>query len=983
MHVTLKDIAKAVGVSESSVSHALEGRHDKVGPEMCEKIERTDREMDYCPNIVAKGLVSMMNRSEGQGRKLLITLIFLCCVLFFSREALSLTLVEKGVPRAVIVLGENHTSVEGHAAGELVKYINGMSGAKLRIVKCSGAEPQTLSEKNLILIGMGRTNPLIGELHDNGLIKLSGEHPGLDGFVIKTIERNPSYSSGKDCLVLGGSIDRGTLYAVYHLLETQLNVGFFEDGDRIPKRTTIMVDCDIAERPYFETRGSLISGPLSRNAAFWGEEEWKQEIDWLIKKRVNVILYIGQKWILDYGRERGMRFIFDGYDGNVSPAFMRAHPEVKYITITWPWTATTYHYIDPRDPFFIPYATGRIKSRMKDTGTDHFFSINPWAETPLPGKDEVERRQIRAAFARATTQALVNVDPESVNIMHGWAFGYREFYPSEDVKAYLDAVASDLIIMDMKAERGDPIHKQHNNFWGRKWLFCIMDGGEHQGIRGDVKDLIRKVRRVASDPETKNCVGLYSSSESLRYNFLYYDLLFTLGWDPRKVELQSFLKKYARRRYGREAAPTMLLCLEKLADSVYRQRSVSDFRHAQRLPHPYTPVSAELSSSLLAPVKEAVSIALKVRDKQAGNALYARDVIDMLRFYLDNALNLDIAGLETAFRSGNRKDFEKNSEAINYYLTQLEKLTSSWPDYVLQTRIDAAAGRPQLKEVPNDVYIRTMRVTASVEGYPAAADYNHCDYFELIRFYYRKRIELYIRTLREKMAKRINTVALKEFEPEYRRLMLEWVNNPIDAGKRDGFGGRVLDTAVQVFKAIEEREDRFRASSRPYKETKPEEIIDDGQVLFWEAGGDGQGSISAPEISDEIDKKESGGDSLRISVKDGGKHRRWYIQHKYKPPVDFSGKDLIAFYWYGSNSGGEIYICFPAPDWDNSFVTVFSDHFNGWKRLVFPFNGFKVYGNPSWEQISMIRIRSKTDNIHGTWYLDRAILDEAVREELK
>jgi LacI family transcriptional regulator len=56
MPVNLKDIAKKVGVSVTTVSRALNGYHD-VSDAMREKIIKVARELNYIPNEVARSLV--------------------------------------------------------------------------------------------------------------------------------------------------------------------------------------------------------------------------------------------------------------------------------------------------------------------------------------------------------------------------------------------------------------------------------------------------------------------------------------------------------------------------------------------------------------------------------------------------------------------------------------------------------------------------------------------------------------------------------------------------------------------------------------------------------------------------------------------------------------------------------------------------------------------------------------------------------------
>ena len=89
--------------------------------------------------------------------------------------------------------------------------------------------------------------------------------PGEDGFIIKTL-----HESGRDWLVLGGSNERGALYAVYHFLEKVLKCGFFEDGERIPEMGEVVVtDLDIREKPFFRYRSYMSPCAQSYSASYW------------------------------------------------------------------------------------------------------------------------------------------------------------------------------------------------------------------------------------------------------------------------------------------------------------------------------------------------------------------------------------------------------------------------------------------------------------------------------------------------------------------------------------------------------------------------------------------------------------------------------------------------------------------------------------------------------------------------------------------
>ena len=62
--VTLKDIARACGVSRSTVSKAMNGYGD-VSPETAEQIRKKAEEMGYLPNLAARSLKTNRTYSLG------------------------------------------------------------------------------------------------------------------------------------------------------------------------------------------------------------------------------------------------------------------------------------------------------------------------------------------------------------------------------------------------------------------------------------------------------------------------------------------------------------------------------------------------------------------------------------------------------------------------------------------------------------------------------------------------------------------------------------------------------------------------------------------------------------------------------------------------------------------------------------------------------------------------------------------------------
>ena len=100
-------------------------------------------------------------------------------------------------------------------------------------------------------------------------------------------------------VVITGSNARSVLYGVYDLLERRGGCGWFWDGDRVPKKKSIdLSGLDVHEESKFAWRGIRYfahRGLTRFQAEHWGFEDWKREIDWCLKKRLNLFMpRIGQ-----------------------------------------------------------------------------------------------------------------------------------------------------------------------------------------------------------------------------------------------------------------------------------------------------------------------------------------------------------------------------------------------------------------------------------------------------------------------------------------------------------------------------------------------------------------------------------------------------------------------------------------------------------------------------------------------------------------
>jgi hypothetical protein len=165
-----------------------------------------------------------------------------------SVQAKPAIIVRNGRSDYQIVTPEDKSPAVGHAAGELQRFIQQMTGVQLPVVseKRAGRKPAFL---------LGPCN----RSRKAGLIEQAGQLRE-DGVLIKTV--------GKDIALLGKN-ERGNLYSVYVLLERYLGVRFLAwDCTIVPKQTELRLpELDYSYSPPFMYRETLYFDSFPKDIA--------------------------------------------------------------------------------------------------------------------------------------------------------------------------------------------------------------------------------------------------------------------------------------------------------------------------------------------------------------------------------------------------------------------------------------------------------------------------------------------------------------------------------------------------------------------------------------------------------------------------------------------------------------------------------------------------------------------------------------------
>ena len=504
-------------------------------------------------------------------------------------------------------------SPEAHARAEFQKYATRIVGKPATI----DAEGVCTVEGTAAVFAIGRCRPT-DALAAAGKLRVPSDL-GDEGFLIKSVDDG----ARRYVVILGGS-PRGTLYGVYRYLEQFCRVGFFWDGEHVPRRPSLpTAGIDAVERPRWPMRQYMMD--CEYTSYWWNWDQWQAEVDWAAKHRFNVLSsnfdftatwravwkrfgvevpptslsappfhpWAGwHKWAMrppypvayqdfqadlakrftEYGRSVGLKMApdFHGFIGQVPREFAEAYRgKARFLEVRWVGFDPPGVFLHPDDPLYLQVAKAFAEEYLQRFGTDHLWASQSYCEM-RPSPDPKEILAIEIALAKKNLEAIRSVDPQAVLFTNSWTFLDRR---PEDAMAFLQALPADAFqVWEMPSdlERGPPMYQQYDYYGGKPWLvgFLYAYGGTTM-LHGDLADMVKRVQAAAADPRAEKCRGLCIEPEAIHHNPIAFDLISRLAWDPSAVELSAFLEDYAVRRYGAAAAPGMVRCFRELTASVY------------------------------------------------------------------------------------------------------------------------------------------------------------------------------------------------------------------------------------------------------------------------------------------------------------------------------------------------------------------------------------------------------------------------------
>ena len=450
-----------------------------------------------------------------------------------------------------------------------------------------------------------------------------------DGLVSYAVDPKVS-TSGKDAyriqsegagVKITGSNERSVFYAVYDLLSRRAGCEWFWDGDVVPKRTSIdLSGLDVHEESQFEFRGLRYfahRGLTRFQAEHWGYEDWKREIDWALKNRLNLfMLRIGQDDLFQKAfpdivpypdPSKPLPEAMLGYNNRslfwslqfrgalrkkvLDYAFARGmlSPE-DFGTMSHWYSRTPYAFLEKMNPPFLPQqggSYGHPTDRVWDVMSDPKWLDCYWRITEASianyGRPDLlhtiglgERRcsTNRAENTRIKIEVLNrNIaearkrHPGSRIFIAGWDF-FQEWRPEEVRSLFTSLDWKDLVLWDYEADATQDFRRDmqglSNNF--TKWdvigkrpytfgiFLCLEQGLD---CRADYGVLETRQQAIKDDPF---CTGYIFWPESAHTDTLLLHYFTRNGWRAGVRTADELRADFCRRRYGAQQAARMERC---------------------------------------------------------------------------------------------------------------------------------------------------------------------------------------------------------------------------------------------------------------------------------------------------------------------------------------------------------------------------------------------------------------------------------------
>lgn len=486
-----------------------------------------------------------------------------------------------------------------------------------------------------------------------------------------------------------------------------------------------------------------------------------------------------QQQILRRERELGMKPILQSFTGHVPPSFQKHFPTSTLKKTNWNNGFADTYILDTKDPLFAEIGRKFIEAQTRLYGTDHLYSADTFNENEPPTNDTT----YLSALSARVYQGMSNADPKAIWVMQGWLFySDRKFWNQPQVKALLNAVPDDhMIVLDLAAEI-QPVWKRTGAFYGKPWIWNMLHNfGGNIVLFGRMNEVANGPASALADPNSKRLAGIGLTMEAIEQNPVLYELMTANIWQDKPVNLDEWLKQYQLNRYGHVNKYTQQ-AWETLRKTVYRGGSIiRDGSESIITGRPtldsntvWTHTTFNYKPKDFLPAWDAI---IKAIPACQGSDGFRYDVTDITRQALANyALPLQNKWVN-AYRQKNTADFKKYSGEYIQLIADMDALLRTRKDFLLGPWLADARNQGTTK-AEKDLYEKNARDLITLWGNADSPlhEYSCRQWSGLLNDFYKPRWQQFFVLLEDALMSG-KEADLKGFDKSIRQWEWKWVNS--------------------------------------------------------------------------------------------------------------------------------------------------------------------------------------------------------------
>ncbi len=405
-----------------------------------------------------------------------------------------------------------------------------------------------------------------------------------------------------------------------------------------------------------------------------------------------------QKKILKRQRELGMKPVLPAFTGHVPASFKQKFPNAKLKATNWTNGFADTYILDANDPLFAEIGKKFLQKQTELLGTDHLYSADTFNENEPPS-DEPE---FLSGLGAKVYEGMRQADTAAVWVMQGWLFySDRKFWKEAQTKALLTAVPNDkMILLDLATEI-EPVWKRTESFYGKPWIWNMLHNfGGNTNLFGRMSTVATEPAKSLNDTSSHSMKGIGLTMEGIEQNPVMYELMMTNAWTADTINLDTWLPRYVRNRYGDVDVTSLGFAigaweiLRQTAYSVPADKYIRDGAESIIQGRPtfdsltrWTKTKLNYDARDLLPAWDAL---IKAAEGFKNSDGFQYDIVDITRQVLANYALPIQQKCATAYKNKDVAAFEIYSAQFIELIDDMDKLLATRKEFMLGPWVTAA-----------------------------------------------------------------------------------------------------------------------------------------------------------------------------------------------------------------------------------------------------------------------------------------------------